>query len=55
MEIQKQALDKERKRYAEEAVKLRQERQELEVSIHPSFQGRLRINPYQLAGTSSLP
>lgn len=31
MEIQKQALDKERKRYAEEAVKLRQERQELEL------------------------
>ncbi|WVO20922.1 uncharacterized protein IAS62_002223 [Cryptococcus decagattii] len=31
MEIQKQALDKERKRYAEEAVKLRQERQQLEM------------------------
>ncbi|OXG21666.1 hypothetical protein C366_01349 [Cryptococcus neoformans Tu401-1] len=31
MEIQKQALDKERKKYAEEAVKLRQERQKLEL------------------------
>lgn len=46
MEIQKQALDKERKRYAEEAVKLRQERQQLEVSIQPLFQGSLRTNPY---------
>lgn len=46
MEIQKQALDKERKKYAEEAVKLRQERQKLEVRIHPAFQGWLITNLY---------